>query len=110
MAALVSILEEIRRTFVSDVQLIRDFVEDTQASLKRREKRKPKVPRFNEEDRAEFVRLVEFLGETIQEMKAGGAGQRSIQIKSKAVGQLFTDILKMKIFSPKYAQFLAEMV
>ncbi len=109
MPALWSELECVRGKFCSDVQLIHDFVKDTQRSLKHREKRKPKVRRFHEEDKAELDRVVQFFKETTQEMKPRSAVERSIEIKSKAVQSLIMEGLKITVFPKRYARFLAEM-
>lgn len=87
--------------YESDLNLILDFVNTTEKSLTRKQKRKPKV-QFQEKDREELKKLITFLNEaTDDELK----GQRSISIKSDALGKLINNM----IVPIKHRDFLTEM-
>jgi len=120
MSNLVDDLNRIKELYASQVVMLRDFVQETDRSLARKTKRKPKIPDLNKEEIAEFQRFIQASLELIKQVepiraarKAGAKiDKRPVEIRialSERVAKLIGYLLQMWEVPRAYARFLAEM-
>jgi hypothetical protein len=99
-----SLLEDLKGTrlqYKGELELILEFVNTTEKSLTRKQKRKPKV-QLEKNDKDDLKKLVEFLDESIS---SESKGKKSLSLKSEAVGKLINNFL----VPMKHKSFLTEM-